>query len=161
MAGKVVNVVIVTGSGRGIGAAIALALAERGMNVVINYSHSAGPAEATAEKARSFGVKAITVKADVAAKKDLDNMFETIAKEFKTLDLVMSNSGIEHFGDLESVTEEEIDRTFAVNVKAQFFVAQEAYKYLADNGRLILTSSISAQKVCVTLSAIRFLLLKQ
>ena len=137
----------VTGSGRGIGAAIALALAERGMNVVVNYGSSAAAAESTAEKARKFGVKAITVKANVAVKGDLDRLFQTAIQEFKKIDLVMSNSGIEHFGAVDTVTEEEIDRTFAVNVKAQFFVAQEAYKYLADNGRLILTSSISAQKV--------------
>ena len=138
---------IVTGSGRGIGAAIALALAERGMNVVINYGSSAAAAESTATKARAFGVKAIIVKADVSVRSDLHQLFETASKEFQTIDLVVSNSGIEHFGALETTTEEEIDRVFTVNIKAQYFVAQEAYKYLADNGRLILTSSISAQMV--------------
>jgi NAD(P)-dependent dehydrogenase (short-subunit alcohol dehydrogenase family) len=140
----------VTGSGRGIGAAIALALAERGMNVVINYGRSAGAAESTAVKARSFGVKAITVKANVLVRTNLRQIFETAINEFGSIDLVMSNSGIAHFGRVETTTEEEIDKTFAVNIKAQYFVAQEAYKYLADNGRLILTSSISAQKVCAT-----------
>lgn len=142
---------LITGSSRGIGAAIALALAERGMNVVINYVSSSAGAESTVDKARAFGVKAITVKANVSVRSDLHQLFETAVKEFGKLDLVMSNSGIEHFGDMETVTEEQIDKVFDVNVKAQFFVAQSAYKYLADNGRLILTSSISAQKVCSAL----------
>lgn len=70
-------------------------------------------------------------------KSDLDRLFETAINEFKSLDLAMSNSGIEHFGSLDTVTEEEIDKIFAVIVKAQYFVAQEVYKYLAGNGRLI------------------------
>ncbi|KAL6904276.1 hypothetical protein GGI43DRAFT_400028 [Trichoderma evansii] len=141
LAGKVA---LITGSSRGIGAAIALHLAEHGANVVINYVSSAEAAEAVAEKARSFGVKAITIKADVSKGPEIIAMFQTAKAEFGSLDIVMSNSGIEHFGKLEEVTEEEIDRIFSVNVKAQFIVAQQAHKYLADSGRLILISSISA-----------------
>ncbi|EXL90197.1 hypothetical protein FOIG_16534 [Fusarium odoratissimum NRRL 54006] len=71
-------------------------------------------------------------------------MFQKVKDEFGRLDIVMSNSGIEHFGDLESVTDEEIDKVLGVNVKAQFVMAQQAYKNLEDEGRLILISSISA-----------------
>lgn len=67
--------------------------------------------------------------------------------EFGKLDIVMSNSIIEHFGELPDVTSEEIDRLLGVNVKAQFMVAQQAFKHLSDNGRLILISSISANMV--------------
>ena len=145
LAGKVA---LVTGSGRGIGAAIALRLASHGANVVINYHSSPDRAEGVAEKARSLGVKAICVKADVSKKADVVALFETIKMELGRIDIIMSNSGIEHFGELESVKEEEIDRVFSVNVKGQFFVAQEAHKYLKNNGRLILISSISANMVC-------------
>lgn len=136
-----------TGSGRGIGAAIATRLASHGANVAINYAHSAGAAEAVAEHARSFGVKVITVKADVSLESEIAHMYQTVKAEFGRLDIVMSNSGIEHFGALLEVKGEEIDRVFAVNVKAQFFMAQQAYKHLEDGGRLILISSISAVMV--------------
>lgn len=66
---------------------------------------------------------------------------------FGRVDIVLSNSGIEHFRAVPDVTAQEIDNVFAVNVKAQFFVAQQSHKYMADGGRLILMSSISAQKV--------------
>ena len=146
LAGKVA---LVTGSGRGIGAAIALRLASHGASVVINYHSSPDRAEGIAEKARSLGVKAICVKADISKKTDVVALFETIKNELGRIDIVMSNSGIEHFGELESVKEEEIDRVFSVNVKGQFFVAQEAHKHLENNGRLILISSISANMVCI------------
>jgi tetrahydroxynaphthalene reductase len=74
-------------------------------------------------------------------------MFETLIKEFGHLDIVVSNSGIEHFGSLTEVTGADIDAVFAVNVKGQYFVAQQAYKHMADFGRVMLTSSISAVKV--------------
>ena len=81
--------------------------------------------------------------------KSLDNGRSQIFREVASqklgrINIIMSNSGIEHFGDLENVTEAEIDKVLGVNVKAQFFVAQEAHKYLENNGRLILISSISA-----------------
>ena len=140
-----------TGSSRGIGAAIALRLASHGADVVINYHSSPAGASAIAEQARALGVKAISVQADVSKAAEIEGLFKAAQAEFGRVDIVMSNSGIEHFGELESVTGEEIDKVLAVNVKAQFMVAQQAHKYLSDNGRLILISSISA----VTVSMLR------
>ncbi|KAI3585619.1 hypothetical protein IWW34DRAFT_801461 [Fusarium oxysporum f. sp. albedinis] len=135
---------VVTGSSRGIGAAIATRLAKHGAKLVINYVSSASAAESVAENIRSLGVEAIAIKADVSKPKEIAAMFQKAKDEFGRLDIVMSNSGIEHFGDLESVTDEEIDKVLGVNVKAQFFMAQQAYKHPEDEGGLILISSISA-----------------
>ena len=143
---------LVTGSSRGIGAAIALKLASHGANVVINYHSSPDKAEAVAKLATDLGVKAICLKADVSKKTDVVHLFEQTKQHLERIDIVMSNSGIEHFGDLEAVKEEEFDRVFNTNVKGQFFVAQEAHKYLEDKGRLILISSISAVMVSCSTS---------
>lgn len=124
-------------------------LAKHGANVVINYASSASAAETVAENARKLGVQAIAVKADVSNGKELAAMFQKAKEEFGRLDIVMSNSGIEHFGELEGVEEEEIDKILSVNVKAQFMVPQQAHKHLEDAGRLILISSLSAVMVCV------------
>jgi NAD(P)-dependent dehydrogenase (short-subunit alcohol dehydrogenase family) len=134
----------VTGSSRGIGAAIALRLASHGANLVINYVSSESAAKDIAEQIIQLGVKAITIRADVTKKVEVTTMFEVAKKEFGRIDIVMSNSGIEHFGEIPSVTEEDFDMVFNANVKAQFFVAQAAYDFLEDGGRLILISSISA-----------------
>ncbi|KAF3004575.1 hypothetical protein E8E14_005115 [Neopestalotiopsis sp. 37M] len=139
------KVAVVTGSSRGIGAAIALKLASFGADVVVNYVNSASAAEAIAASAREqHGVRAICVRADVSKREDIAQLFRQAVADLGRVDIVMSNSGIEHFGDVEEVREEDIDKVLAVNVKAQYFVAQEAYKYLTEGGRLILISSISA-----------------
>lgn len=136
---------LVTGSGRGIGAAIVLKLASHGADVVVNYHSSSENAERVAEEARKgYGVRAICVRADVSSKADITNLFESAKQHYGHIDIVMSNSGIEHFGTLQETTEADIDKVFATNVKAQYFIAQLCDKYLARGGRLILISSISA-----------------
>lgn len=111
---------------------------------MVNYVSSQAPAENVAAAARKEGVRAICIRADVSKREEIANLFQQAVSQLGHIDIVMSNSGIEHFGKLEDVKEEEIDRVLAVNVKAQFFVAQEAHKYLEEGGRLILISSISA-----------------
>lgn len=144
---NIINLSIVTGSSRGIGASIALKFASRGADIAINYVSSKEAAESIATQARTYGVRAITLKADVSSEVEVAAMFETLMKELGRLDIVVSNSGIEHFGSLTEVTGKDIDAVFAVNVKGQYFVAQQAFKYMADFGRVMLTSSISAVKV--------------
>ncbi|GLI79376.1 hypothetical protein PoHVEF18_007707 [Penicillium ochrochloron] len=140
------KVALVTGASRGIGAAIAIKFAQRGADIAINYVSSSTGADSVANEVRTHGVRVITVKADVSNQAEVSTMFEVIKREFGRLDIVVSNSGIEHFGALGEVTGDDIDRIFAVNVKGQYFVAQEAYKYMEDFGRVMLTSSISAVK---------------
>lgn len=145
----------VTGGSRGIGAAIAIKLAEHGAHLAINYVSSATAAEAVAEQVRSHGVTAITVKADVSQEEEVSAMFKTIMEEFGRLDIAVSNSGIEYFAEHAETTGADIDRVFGVNVKGQYFVAQEAYRYMEDFGRVMLTSSISAVKVRIGRTSIR------
>lgn len=92
-------------------------------------------------------MRALVIKADVSNEDQVRQMFETIMKTFGKLHIVVSNAGIEHFGALGTVSGDEIDRVFAVNVKGQFFIAQQAFGCISDFGRVFLTSSISAVKV--------------
>jgi NAD(P)-dependent dehydrogenase (short-subunit alcohol dehydrogenase family) len=101
---------IITGSSRGIGAAVAIRLAEHGANVVINYNSSSKQAEDVAQKCRSHGVKAIVVQADVSQASEVEKLFKMGKAEFGRIDIVMSNSGIIHFGAPNEVTSEEFDK---------------------------------------------------
>lgn len=138
------KVALVTGSSRGIGAAIALRLAKDGADVVINYVSSASAAEQVAKEARELGVRAAVIKADVSKANEIAALFAKAKEELGRIDIVMSNSGIEHFGNLEGVTQEEFDRVFAVNVRGQFLIAQQTHKYIEQGGRLFLIGSVSA-----------------
>jgi 3-oxoacyl-[acyl-carrier protein] reductase len=139
------KVALVTGSGRGIGRGIALELAKRGASVVINYANSAKPAQEAVKDIESTGSKAVAIQGDMTKVADVRRVFKDAIDHFGRLDIVMSNSGTESFKKEEDVTEEDYDKVFALNTRAQFFVAQEALKTLQHGGRIILMSSVAAQ----------------
>ncbi|KAI4120875.1 MAG: hypothetical protein LQ347_007008 [Umbilicaria vellea] len=123
----------------------ALALAAHGASVIVNYVKGAAAAEEVVKEIEAKGGKAMAVQADVSKPEEVERLFEEGVKRFGGLNIVMSNSGLEHFGKIDQVTPADYDRIFAVNTRGQFFVAQQAYKHLSSPGRLILISSISAQ----------------
>lgn len=138
------KVALVTGSGRGIGRGIALELGERGASVVVNYNNNSKGAEELVAEIEAAGSKAFAIKADVTKVKEVQRLFQEAVDHFGRLDIVMSNSGTEIFKAEDQITEEDFDRIFNLNTKAQFFVAQQAYKHLQHGGRIILMSSVAA-----------------
>jgi len=140
------KVAIVTGAGRGIGRGCAIELGKRGASVVINYQSSKAAADEVVAiiEGNGTGAKAISIQADVSKKSEIERLFSESKAHFGKIDIVMSNSGTESWDKTEEITEEKYDHVFNLNARAQFFVGQTAWKYLEDNGRLILMSSIAA-----------------
>ena len=138
------KVAIVTGASRGIGAGIARELGARGASVVVNYYSSAEAAQVVASDIKKAGSDSITIAGDMSNTEEIAQLFQKAKAHFHKIDIVVSNSGMEHFGEISKVKPEEFDKIFNLNTRGQFFVAQKAYEYLANGGRLILMSSISA-----------------
>ena len=138
------KVALVTGASRGIGAGIALELGARGASIVVNYVKGKSGAEVIVSQIENFGSKAIAVQADVSKVPEITTLFEAGIAHFGKIDIVVSNSGTESFDKTEDITEARFDFVFGLNVRAQFFVGQHAYKYCQPGGRLILMSSIAA-----------------
>ena len=137
------KVAVVTGSGRGIGRAIALKLAQEGASVVVNYRKSAESAEAVVKDIEQQGSEGVAIQADMSKVTEIGQLLDRTIDKFGKLDILVSNAGIEHFGKLEEVTPEEFDRTFAVNIRGQFFAMSEAAKRISDGGRIVCMSSVS------------------
>jgi len=138
------KVAIVTGGSRGIGAGIALELAARGASVVISYLSNASAAEGVVSSIKDLGSKGLAVQTDVSDPEQINRLFKAAVTRFKSLDIVVSNAGMEAFVSLAETTPEFYDRVFGLNTRAQFFVAQAAYQHLQPGGRVILMSSIAA-----------------
>jgi 3-oxoacyl-[acyl-carrier protein] reductase len=131
------KVALITGGGTGVGRATTLQLAERGFNVVINYSRSRDDAESTAGEARESGVRAMAIACDVAHDQQVRAMVERCREEFGRLDVVVNNAGTTHFvkhTELEELTEEKWDRILAVNLKGPFFVSRAAIPLMRAGG---------------------------
>ncbi|HZE10871.1 MAG TPA: SDR family oxidoreductase [Burkholderiales bacterium] len=137
---------LVTGAASGIGRAAALALARAGYDIAINYSRSDAAAKAVADEAKKIGVKALLLRCDVSDEAGVRAMLKAVEKEFGRLDVLINNAGTTAAWkpkDLESLSLEDWDRVFAVNVRGLFQVTRAAVPLLrASKGCVVNTASI-------------------
>ena len=137
---------LVTGGATGIGAAAVLALARAGYDVAVNYSSSEKAARETASEAEKLGAKTLLVRCDVSDEKAVRGMVESVKKSFGRLDVLINNAGTTASWkpkDLETLSLEEWDRVFAVNVRGLFQVSRAAIPLLREaKGCIVNTASI-------------------
>ena len=132
--------VLITGGARGIGKTISEKFAQNGYNVVINYSSS----EESAYRLSQAYSNVRIFKADISNKKEVQALVEFAEKEFKHVDILVNNAGISSTGLLQDLTEEELNRIFAVNVNGSFFTAQAILPSMISrkSGKIINISSV-------------------
>jgi 3-oxoacyl-[acyl-carrier protein] reductase len=135
---------LITGGSRGIGAAVARRLSAEGASVAINYLSRRADAEALAQELAGSGNGAIALQGDVSDPAASRDLVARTADAFGGLDILVSNAGVEYFGALESITPEDFQRVFGINVAGQLFAAQAAAAVLGAGGRIVLMSSVSA-----------------
>lgn len=140
---------IITGSATGVGAATARLLARKGWNVVINYSRSEKEAEETAAACRADGADALVVKADVAEDSSCRRMVEATIARWGRLDALVNSAGTTKFvphTDLDGLSAEDFQRTFAVNVIGPYQMTRAAAPHLkkSGDGAVVFVSSIGA-----------------
>ena len=124
---------LVTGAASGIGRSAVLALARAGYDVGINYSSSDAAAAATASEAAKLGASTLLLKCDVSDEAGVRAMLNKVAAEFDRLDVLVNNAGTTASWkpkDLESLSLDEWDRVFAVNVRGLFQVTRAAVPLL-------------------------------
>jgi 3-oxoacyl-[acyl-carrier protein] reductase len=138
------KVAVVTGGSRGIGRATTQALASRGASVVFSYVSGEDAARETAELVQKAGGKAEAVRCDVSNFAEAEGFVEAAAKRLGRLDILVANAGISIDGLLLRVKEEDLDKTFAVNVKGAIACAKAALKPMmrAKSGRIVFVSSV-------------------
>lgn len=141
-------VVLITGSATGVGRACALAFADRGFDVVINYSRSQTEAEQTVQAVQARGAEALLVRCDVASDRGVREMRGAIGDRFGRLDVLINNAATTSFvdhADWEGLTEAMWDRMLAVNLKGAFFVTRAMNDLLqaGDGGAVVNVSSIA------------------
>lgn len=123
--------VLVTGASRGIGKATVLEFAKKGYDVIINYFSSELCAlELKKEVEEKYGVKALTIKADVSNELEVKEMVEKIINEFGHIDCVVNNAGIAIDTIFEDKTKENFLKTLNINLIGPFLVSKEVGKYM-------------------------------
>jgi len=137
---------LVTGAASGIGRSAVLALARAGFDVALNFSSSEAAARETAAAAEALGAKTLLVRCDVSDEAGVRAMLKAVAKAFERLDVLVNNAGTTASWkpkDLETLSLEEWDRVFAVNVRGMFQVTRASIPLLKQSkGCVVNTASI-------------------
>ena len=128
---------LVTGAGHRVGRAIALGLAERGLNVAVHYNASAGPANATVAAIRELGAQAHAFQADLASERAPADLIAAVRDRMGTLSVLVNSAAVMVRTPLETVSVEEWDAMFALNLRAPFFLSVEAARAMGARGGVI------------------------
>ena len=136
--GLIGKVALVTGSAKRLGRAIALHLATEGADVIVHYHQSRDEAEEVVAEIKKLDRRAMSLRANLARKSDIDGLFAAAAKEFGGLDILVNNASNFLHTEFAATTEESWDASLDVNLKAPFFCSQAAAPLLKKNRGLII-----------------------
>jgi 3-oxoacyl-[acyl-carrier protein] reductase len=139
------KIAIVTGSSRGVGRSIAIAFGEQGADVVVNYSSSQKAADEVVEKIKSFGCRAIAVKADIAQKAEVEMLVKAAIDEFGRIDILVNNAGFTRPNMMLKMTEDEWDQVLDIHLKGAFLCSQAAALRMKEqnSGKIINVTSVA------------------
>jgi 3-oxoacyl-[acyl-carrier protein] reductase len=141
------RVALVTGGSRGIGQAIAVSLAEAGAAIAVNYREKAAEARNVVETIHRAGGRAMAVGADVSQAAEVAGMMAAIERELGSVDVLVNNAGIGLVRSVDELSEDDFDRTIAVNLKSVFLCTQAVVPGMRARkwGRIVNISSGAAR----------------
>jgi len=141
------RVALVTGGSRGIGRAVAISLADVGAAIAVNYREKAAEARTVVEAIRKAGGRAMEIGADVSRATDVADMMSAVEGELGPVDVLVNNAGIGLVRTVDDLTEEDFDRTIAVNLKSVFLCTQAVIPGMRARkwGRIVNISSGAAR----------------
>jgi len=128
------KLVLVTGAGTGIGRGVALELARQGADVVLHYAHSAQGALGAAEQIRGMGCRATAIQADLGEVAECRRTVDDAVSFLGGLDGLVNNAGITFTKGFLDVSEEQFDQIYHVNIRGQYFCAQQAVRHMIVRG---------------------------
>jgi cytochrome P450/NAD(P)-dependent dehydrogenase (short-subunit alcohol dehydrogenase family)/3-oxoacyl-(acyl-carrier-protein) synthase len=128
------KIALVTGGARNVGKVIAKRLAADGALVIINHLHSPGPARQTQAEIEQAGGRAVVIRASVAARAQVDRMFDEIESTFGGLDILVNNAANGALVPNNQVTDEFIDRALNTNLKGGLACARRAAALMTGRG---------------------------
>lgn len=120
------RVALVTGAGRRVGRTIAVALGARGMQVVVHYNGSEEGARETASTIERAGGRAMTIAGDLRDPAVPEKLVAAATDRYQALDLLVNSAAVMERTPFGSVTADQWDAMFALNLRAPFLLSQAA-----------------------------------
>jgi NAD(P)-dependent dehydrogenase (short-subunit alcohol dehydrogenase family) len=128
------KVAVVTGGTQGLGAAISMVLGERGAKGIVICGRNAAKGEAQAARLTALGTQAVYVQADLEQVEDCRKVLKQADAHFGRVDILVNAAAITDRGSILDTDPALFDRMFAINVRAPFFLMQEAILIMRREG---------------------------
>ena len=138
------KIALINGGSRGIGEAIAKGFAQHGATVIFSSRKQEG-VDAVAKSINDAGGKAVGIACHAAKSDQVDALSSRIKADFGRLDVLVNNAATNpYFGPFIQASEEAYDKTFEVNCKGYFLMAQRAAQMMVEQngGSIINIASI-------------------
>lgn len=134
---------LVTGASGGIGRAIALKLAEEGYSLYLHYYQNKSSIESLLQELEPFNREYIPIQADLSSPEG----YKEIVNSIFSIDAIIHNSGISHYGLLTDIDPETVEKIMRVHVTNPLLLTKELIPkmLLKHHGNIIMISSIWGQ----------------
>jgi NAD(P)-dependent dehydrogenase (short-subunit alcohol dehydrogenase family) len=138
---------LITGASRGIGLAIARALADERCNLILT-SRDEKTLEKISRELSRRKIRIVTYACDVRDPYSVDDLFRSIRREFRRLDILINNAGIAHANLTVDKLPYPVWRdVLATNLDGTFLVTQAALALIPRGGTIVNNLSIAATRV--------------
>ena len=148
------KVAVVAGGGAGIGRGIVLCMAKEGADIAIPDIQDAN-AQSVVKEVLAMGRKAISMRCDVTKGAEVQATVDRIKKEMGKVDVLVNNAGMASAPGMPFTnnTEEDWDKTYAVNLKSVFLMCKALAPYFIERkaGRIINIASIAGPLAALTM----------
>jgi 3-hydroxybutyrate dehydrogenase len=129
------KIAIVTGGASGIGRAIAHAFAAEGARVAIADFNQSEAEAAAAEISQLTGSAALAVHTDVTDEWSVETSVEHIVRAFGSVDILVSNAGVQWISPIEQLQFVDWKRVLAVHLDGAFLTTRACLRHMYASGR--------------------------
>lgn len=137
---------VIAASSQGLGRGIAEGLLKEGANVVISGRDEEKLKRVADELGQLGNGKVILQKADITNAEDIKKLIQTAVEHFGGVDILVNNAGGPPAGSFESITDEQWQTAFELNLLSYVRLIREALPYLKQNGGKIINIASSSIK---------------
>jgi NAD(P)-dependent dehydrogenase (short-subunit alcohol dehydrogenase family) len=139
------RVALITGGDSGIGRSVAVLYAREGADVAIVYLRAEErDAQDTRAAVENEGGRCLLLPGDVSKRVFCDRAVARTVSELGRLDILVNNAAYQqHVPSIEELTDQQIERTFRVNILGYFYMARAAVREMKPGSAIVNTGSIT------------------
>lgn len=137
--------VLITGGDSGIGRAVAVAFAREGADLLVSYLDEDKDAEETRRLVAEAGRQCLLAPGDIGKAAHCRALVDKAVQAFGRIDVLVNNAAHQmSFNSPDEISDEEWERTFAVNISAMFYLVKAAIPHMPLGSAIVNTASVNA-----------------